>query len=105
MVFPAPSSAFSCSIGFASGVSLEGEIDVVQVRGSKKQVKIYEVFDADEREIFEKKVKLLELFGQALSQYRAGNLREAASRFEECLRILPEDIPSLLYLDRCRKYA
>jgi adenylate cyclase len=81
------------------------EIDLVQVRGSRKPIKVYEVFDADEPDLFEKKKRVVESFAAALSQYRVGNFQEAAARFEQCLTILPDDTPSQLYLDRCRKYA
>lgn len=81
------------------------EIDLVQVRGSRKPIKVYEVFDADEHDLFEKKKRLVESFAAALNQYRIGNFQEAATRFEQCLKILPDDTPSQLYLDRCRKYA
>lgn len=81
------------------------EIDVVQVRGSKKPIKVYEVFDADEQEVFSKKQQLLESFSMALNQYRAGNAQEAAARFQQCLQILPDDTPSRIYLERCHSMS
>ena len=45
--------------------------------------------------------KLLNVYNQALAEYRAMNFHQAKDLFNQCLTISPDDGPSKLYSDRC----
>ena len=48
---------------------------------------------------------LYQKFADALEAYRAGQWRDAASRFSEILGAFPDDGPSRFYLRRCESYV
>ncbi|MDX1693740.1 MAG: 7TM diverse intracellular signaling domain-containing protein [Ketobacteraceae bacterium] len=87
----------------ASG-TLTRELDYVKVRGKQKAVRIYEVFNADEENVRILKQRLLLDYQQAMALYYNRRWEEAAERFQLCLDIFPGDVPSHLYLSRCREY-
>lgn len=73
------------------------EIDMVQVKGKKEVVRIYELL-ADP--VFDPKI-FLPIFSEALSHYRTGQFATARTLFEKCLKLSPQDGPSHLFLNRC----
>ncbi|MCS7206169.1 MAG: tetratricopeptide repeat protein [Leptospiraceae bacterium] len=48
--------------------------------------------------------RLLEQYNKALSLYKKRRWEEALKEFEEALKIVPNDGPSLLYIERCKEY-
>jgi adenylate cyclase len=79
------------------------EIDIIQVVGRSKPVKVYELVGEKEK-IDEKKAQSLELFGAALTAYRHRDWEDAVLRFKKVLRLSPEDKPSKVYIERCKSY-
>ncbi|MCK4642506.1 adenylate/guanylate cyclase domain-containing protein [bacterium] len=85
-------------------------LDNVLVKGKKKPIKIYEVFDFEPDEIKEKKYKHLEKFKEAFEHYQKGEFGAALRIYEEIRKEIGEhgyleDIcadPTLnFYIDRC----
>lgn len=76
------------------------ELDLVRVKGKSRPVRIYEVLGL--REEMADDSSWLELFALGLRLYREQHWEKAAGCFSEILRILPQDGPSKLYLERCR---
>jgi adenylate cyclase len=77
------------------------ELDLVQVKGKQKPIKIYELL-AEKKD--EGKWKdLIQAFEHGLAFYRGAKWDEAISSFEKALAIYPEDRPSLMYIERCKK--
>jgi class 3 adenylate cyclase/HAMP domain-containing protein len=75
------------------------ELDSVRVKGKAKPVKIYEPY-----------IKLkdtvrqgYEAFNRGISLYRERHFEEALDLFRRSNRILKSDVPSSLYMDRCRE--
>lgn len=79
-------------------------IDKVQVKGKSELVTVYEVFDADMRELKEKKLATLQRFTDALSLYNLGDFVESAQLLEGCLRENAEDKVARIYLQRCERF-
>lgn len=50
------------------------------------------------------KKRLLEQYNKALSLYKQRKWEEALKEFEKALQIVPNDGPSLLYVERCKEY-
>lgn len=76
------------------------EVDLVNVKGKKETTRLYELSVAtayDHERLFPRFAE-----GQAL--YRQGKFREAGKVFDECLQIAPDDGPSRLFRERCRKF-
>ncbi|HYA43551.1 MAG TPA: adenylate/guanylate cyclase domain-containing protein, partial [Syntrophobacteraceae bacterium] len=80
------------------------EIDMVQVKGRKQPVRIYELLDKVGIKFPGEKEQLLLLYAAGLEAYRRQAWTEALEHFQECYRILPEDRPSKVMADRCRIY-
>ena len=77
------------------------ELDLVQVRGRKKPVTIFELVWAAPGE----EVPLwLSSFEEGRAAYLSRDWQKASSHFEEVIRLKPEDGPATLYLRRCRSF-
>lgn len=79
------------------------ELDLARVPGREKPVRLYELV-AKKGELPEAKREAFELFARALALYRQRSYREALGLFRETSEALPDDGPSLLYIDRCEKH-
>lgn len=84
--------------------TLTRELDYVKVRGKQKAVRIYEIFNSDEDNVRILKQRLLLDYQQGMALYYRRCWEDAAERFQLCLDIFPGDVPSRLYLTRCRDY-
>ena len=73
------------------------ELDSVRVMGKLKPVKIYQPFIPDSGEM----EKAFNIFNSAIELYRDRKFKEALEAFRECRDMLPEDIPTSMYIDRC----
>ncbi|MFH0924590.1 MAG: adenylate/guanylate cyclase domain-containing protein [bacterium] len=76
------------------------ELDMVKVKGKEKAVTIYELIGEKLTTRFP--VEVLEMFAEGLNRYRKKDWCEAIKRFDDVLRISPEDRPSKIYIDRCQ---
>ncbi len=52
----------------------------------------------------ETELKLLEQYNKALSLYKQRQWDKALKEFQKALEIVPDDGPSLLYIERCKEY-
>lgn len=73
------------------------EIDRVAVKGKRKPVTVYEVFESDDYESKVRKQASVEFFAQGLELYRAQKYTEARAMFYEVLQINPDDKAARLY--------
>jgi adenylate cyclase len=79
------------------------EIDIIRVVGRSKPVKVYELM-ADKGGLDQNKARSLQHFEAGLKAYRRREWKAAASWFEQVLDLVPEDIPSKVYVQRCNEY-
>jgi len=80
------------------------ELDLIQVRGIREPVTIYEVYDTDSPEQLVLKQKYQRNFQEAILEYRRGNFNLALEILKNCLQENPEDFPVSVYMKRCTKY-
>ncbi|HET7232136.1 MAG TPA: adenylate/guanylate cyclase domain-containing protein, partial [Longimicrobium sp.] len=81
------------------------EIDRVRVVGRKEPVAIYELISLAGDAADEKTAALLAGFAEALALFRERRFGTALDAFEELAMRYPDDGPTAVYLDRCRKHA
>ncbi|MDT8394395.1 MAG: adenylate/guanylate cyclase domain-containing protein [Bacteroidales bacterium] len=79
-------------------------LDIVQVKGKKEAVYIFEIIDGDPEDIREMKSKSKDLFVQALQHYKNKEFKIAMEKFKNVVSINPYDHAALLYTGRCQKY-
>jgi adenylate cyclase len=82
---------------------VERELDEVRVKGKHEPVIIYEVM-GNPGEISEITIKLRDRFAQGLVHYRKKEWDQAITQFQQALQLVPSDVPSRLYIDRCIMY-
>ena len=70
----------------------------VQVKGRVEPVRLFEVFDADPQEQFDKKMETLEDFEQAQAFFYAKELEDAKWHFQRVIRKNPDDATALQFL-------
>jgi adenylate cyclase len=84
-------------------IIVERELDEVRVKGKYNPVKIYEVMGKAGK-ISENTEKLRDVFGKGLAYYRKREWDQAIGQFQHALQIVPSDVPSQFYIDRCAMY-
>jgi len=77
--------------------------DRVMVKGKKKPITVYEVFDGDEPERIEAKKQTLTDYQRAYKLYCSQKFDEAGTLFEKILGVNPDDGAAKIYIDRCKK--
>jgi hypothetical protein len=77
------------------------ELDTVQVKGKEQAIKIYEVFNADEKHVREIKCNSLIQYTKALQHYHQREWTAASIIFQTLQRQLPDDIVLQIYCKRC----
>ena len=79
------------------------EVDLIRVKGKKKPVRIYELISRKGKlTAIQKKAFLL--FSAALDLYRKKSWHEAKEHFKKVTELLPEDGPSICYIERCSHF-
>ncbi|MBS0618016.1 MAG: hypothetical protein JSR44_07495 [Spirochaetes bacterium] len=81
------------------------EIDSVVVKGKTQPVVVYEIFNNDADTLKAQKTAILSDFALGLAFYKSADFKQAIERFDRCIQICPNDKPSQLYFDRCKKLA
>ena len=79
-------------------------VDKVSVKGKKKPVSVYEVYDGDPREMVALKEETKGEFEAGLPLYYAKKFSEASVKFSQVLQKNPEDKAARIYLERCALY-
>jgi CheY-like chemotaxis protein len=79
-------------------------LDKVQMKGKRLHTPIYEIFDADQESVFERKTKTLPIFELGQEHYFGGEFAEALKCFTDVLTVLPEDLTTKHYLERSSKF-
>jgi adenylate cyclase len=80
------------------------EVDIVTAKGKAQPVTIYEVLDADEDPVRDRKVASLTRYDEALRSYRAREFVNAEKLFRELSAASPDDAVFALYEERARAY-
>ncbi|RJP21814.1 MAG: CHASE2 domain-containing protein [Candidatus Abyssobacteria bacterium SURF_5] len=80
------------------------EIDLIQVKGKAKPVSIYEVLGRASESLPPGLEEVVNHYLIGLQAYRKKAWQEAIKAFEQALAAVPDDGPSLTYLNRCREY-
>lgn len=80
------------------------EIATIRVKGKKKPVIVYEVYNADEKEIREAKRETAEIFALSLVLYKGREFSQSAENLREILRRHPGDSIVRYYLNKCEQY-
>ena len=78
-------------------------LDIVRVVGKNEPVKIYQLL-AKKNELSGEMEGVLENYVKGIQCYQNLNFKEAISHFQNALKLVPEDGPSLTYIDRCKIY-
>ncbi|MBU2494477.1 MAG: CHASE2 domain-containing protein [Bacteroidetes bacterium] len=80
------------------------ELDTIRVKGKKLPTTVYELIGLAGEEQALSKLKNMEKYFEGLKNYKAKKFLEAKSCFEECIKILGDDAPSKVYIERCNVY-
>lgn len=79
------------------------EIDLLAAVGKTEVVKVFELL-GEIGSVSPEKLELRDAFGEALIAYRSSDWDSAAKKFSECLRILPDDGPATIFLERVETF-
>lgn len=75
-------------------------LDRVKVKGKQKPVSVYEVFDGDEPQHQDLKLKTKESYEKGVKAFYSNSFEEAKHQFENVISIFPDDKATQLYLKR-----
>lgn len=73
---------------------------LVQMKGKKKAVRIYECFDGDEPDQRELKLKTMDAFEDGISKYYDRDFEECRKAFDYILKENPDDVPAQRILQK-----
>jgi len=79
------------------------ELDLLQVKGKERPVRIYELL-AKKGELQSPKARVREVFAEGLALYRKQAWDEAVPRFQQVLELNSEDGPAKTFIRRCQVY-
>lgn len=79
-------------------------LDNVAVKGRQGAIKIYEVFDADPKDLISRKLLTQSHFEKGQRYYFAKEFADAAKCFKNVLDVIPADQSARLYLKRSAKF-
>ncbi|MEK6655457.1 MAG: adenylate/guanylate cyclase domain-containing protein, partial [Thermodesulfobacteriota bacterium] len=77
------------------------EVDNVQVKGKTQSVGVYEVLDYHTEETYPNLMDVVNQFRAGLALYRRREWERAIGRFEQALRLNPEEKLCRMYIERC----
>ena len=77
----------------------------IQVKGKKKPVSVYEIFDGDNPAMMRLKLKTRPIFVKAMEKYQDKKVGEAITLFRQVLNYNAEDKAAKLYLNRASTLA
>jgi len=80
------------------------EVDRVQVKGKTHSVGIYEVLDYHIEETYPNLMEVVNHFRDGLTFYRNREWDRAIARFNEALRLNPNEQLCLMYVERCASF-
>ncbi|GBF39084.1 7TM diverse intracellular signaling domain-containing protein [Leptospira johnsonii] len=75
-------------------------LDRVKVKGKQRPVSVYEVFDGDEPEHQDLKLKTKESYEKGVKAFYSNSFEEAKHQFENVISLFPDDKATQLYLKR-----
>lgn len=76
------------------------ELDMLQVVGKSEPIKVYELL-AQKGQLQPEVIHLLDLYTEGIRLYHERKFAEALAKFDEILKVYPDDGPSKLYRQRC----
>jgi adenylate cyclase len=79
-------------------------LDLLRVKGKKEPVKVFELLARKEDGVPEVLRRLISLYDQGLEFYREQKWDLGIETFESCLKEIPGDGPSKVYLERCHAF-
>ena len=80
------------------------EVDRVQVKGKTQSVGVYEVLDYHTEKSYPGLMEVMNIFRDGLTLYRRRDWDRAIARFDEALRLNPEEHLCRMYIERCTRF-
>jgi len=81
------------------------ELDLIAVKGRSAPLKIFELLQLHSAKTDGTVKEFLSVYGEGFLLYRERRWAEAKKKFEEALRLRPDDCPSRIYIERATHYA
>lgn len=73
----------------------------VEVKGKKDPATVFEIYEADDADVRERKIESQIMFERGIHDFLTGNSHNAKLLFEEILEKNPKDLPAYKYLQKC----
>ncbi len=80
------------------------QLDLLRVKGKTEPVKVFELIALKKDSLDSRIKRLLEVFQKGYQHYLAQNWEWAMRYFKQALEIVPDDVPSQVYLRRCQEF-
>jgi adenylate cyclase len=79
-------------------------LDLIAVRGKGEGIKIYELVEKKGDDVSTRTAALYQAFARALDKYERRDWDGALEIFSDIHREFPSDQPTLLYIERCKRF-
>ncbi|MCG8568742.1 MAG: hypothetical protein MJB14_01260 [Spirochaetes bacterium] len=76
-------------------------LDRIKVQGVERSIRLFELLMGEQESTV---APILDYFHAGLKLFESQSFEEASSYFRQCLKIVPDDIPAAIYLQRCKDF-
>lgn len=76
-------------------------LDRIRIQGVEDSIRLFELLDEQKAQMLE---GILDYFHAGLKLFEKRKWKEAAAYFKQCLKLVPEDLPSEIYLKRAQDF-
>lgn len=78
-------------------------LDEIKMKGKQRAIAVYEVYDADNPQLKDKKDLVKPIYLEAFQLYKEMDYERALTLFMKCLEFLPEDMATQHFIGKCRQ--
>ncbi|NQU65690.1 MAG: adenylate/guanylate cyclase domain-containing protein [SAR324 cluster bacterium] len=79
------------------------ELDTIRVVGKNEPITVYDLIDR-KNQTSGKMAELVPIYNKGLQLYKDLDFKGAIPVFESALKLIPQDGPSITYIDRCKEF-
>jgi adenylate cyclase len=79
-------------------------LDLIRVKGKQKPIQTYELIAERNASLSPKFAEFIEVYHIGIIRFEERDWEKAVDCFDHCLKLMPDDIPAKIYMERCQEF-